>query len=74
MSAGTTPIEYAPWCARSLVREAGLSPGSARGAVFYPPIGAAARVLEPVDSFIGHATRLGAAFVAIGARKPAGRS
>lgn len=59
---------------RSLVREAGLSPVSARGAVFYPPIGAAARVLEPVDSFIGHATRLGAAFVAIGARKPAGRS
>jgi SAM-dependent methyltransferase len=59
---------------RSLVRDIGLVPGTVRGAAFYPPIGAAARILEPVDPLLGRATRLGAAFVAIAARKPQGRS
>jgi SAM-dependent methyltransferase len=59
---------------RSLVGDAGLVPGTVRGAAFYPPVGAAARVLEPVDPLLGRVTRLGAAFVAIAARKPEGRS
>jgi ubiquinone/menaquinone biosynthesis C-methylase UbiE len=59
---------------RSLLRAAGLAPASERGAAFYPPIGAAARILEPVDPFLGRVTRLGAAFVAIAARKPRGRN
>jgi SAM-dependent methyltransferase len=59
---------------RSSLREAGLVPGSERGAAFYPPVGAAARVVEPLDPFLGRATRLGAAFVAIAARKPKRRS
>jgi SAM-dependent methyltransferase len=59
---------------RSLVRDAGLVPGAARGAAFHPPLGAAARVLEPVHPLLGRATRLGAAFVAITAMRPGGRS
>jgi SAM-dependent methyltransferase len=59
---------------RSLLRAEGLAPASERGAAFYPPIGAAARILEPVDRLLGRVTRLGAAFVAIAARKPQGRS
>jgi ubiquinone/menaquinone biosynthesis C-methylase UbiE len=59
---------------RSFLRDAGLESVSERGAVFYPPLGAAARILEPVDPFLGRVTHLGAAFVAIAARKPKGRS
>lgn len=59
---------------RSLLLEAGLVPGAQRGAAFYPPVGVAARVLEPLDPYLGRATRLGAAFVAVSAHKPEGRS
>ena len=59
---------------QTLLREAGLVPGIARGAAFYPPAGAVARVLEPVDPYLGRATRFGAAFVAVAARQPGGRS
>jgi 2-polyprenyl-3-methyl-5-hydroxy-6-metoxy-1,4-benzoquinol methylase len=58
---------------RSLVRGAGLVPRAERGAAFYPPLGAAARILEPVDPYLGRATRFGAAFVAIAARRPGGQ-
>lgn len=60
---------WSPGDLRSLVRDAGLVPGPLRGAAFYPPLGAAARLLEPIDPYLGRATRLGAAFVAIAARK-----
>jgi SAM-dependent methyltransferase len=50
---------------------AGLAPLSAKGAVFYPPIGVAAAVLERLDPFAGRVTTAGAAFVAIEAQKPA---
>jgi SAM-dependent methyltransferase len=59
---------------RSLLLEAGLVPGAQRGAAFYPPVGVAARVLEPLDPYLGRATRLGAAFVAVAGHKPEGRS
>ncbi len=58
---------------RSLLRGAGLVPGAERGAAFYPPVGRAARLLEPVDPHLGRATSLGAAFVAIAARRPGRR-
>ena len=58
---------------RTLLREAGLEPASERRAAFYPPAAAAARILEPLDPFLGRATRLGAAFVAIAARHSEGR-
>jgi hypothetical protein len=57
---------------RSLVRDAGLVPGATRGAAFYPPVGAAARLLEPVDPYLGRVTRFGAAFVAVQALRPGG--
>ncbi len=57
---------------RSLLRGAGLVPGTERGAAFYPPLGMAARLLEPIDLYLGRATRLGAAFVAVAARQPGG--
>jgi SAM-dependent methyltransferase len=59
---------------RSLVRDVGLVPAATRGAVFYPPVGAVARVLEPIDPFLGRATRLGAAFVAVTGLRPGGRN
>jgi SAM-dependent methyltransferase len=59
---------------RSLVRDAGLVPGAVRGAAFHPPVGAAARLLEPVDAYLGRATRMGAAFVAVRALRPGGRT
>ncbi|MGJ0508177.1 MAG: class I SAM-dependent methyltransferase [Methylocystis sp.] len=41
-----------------------------RGAVYYPPCGAAARLLAPVDPWLGRRTTLGAAFVVLSAVKP----
>jgi SAM-dependent methyltransferase len=65
---------WSPGELRSLVRGAGLVPGASRGAAFYPPVGAAARLLERVDPYLGRATRLGAAFVAVKALRPGGGS
>jgi len=55
---------------RELLHQAGLAPGRERGAAFYPPLGAAARLLARVDPLLGGATRVGAAFIAIAGRKP----
>jgi hypothetical protein len=65
---------WSPGDLRSLMRDAGLVPGTVRGAAFYPPVAAVARALEPLDPYLGRATPLGAAFVAIAARKPEGRN
>lgn len=59
--------------ARSLVAElseAGVTVGVVRGAVFYPPIGWAARLMAPVDSCLGRYTTIGAAYLAVAATKP----
>lgn len=55
---------------RELLREAGLVPGRERGAAFHPPVGVAARLLEPIDPLLGRATRVGAAFIAVRGDKP----
>jgi SAM-dependent methyltransferase len=61
---------WSPRELRALLREAGLVPGRARGAAFYPPVAAAAALLERVDPLIARATRVGAAFIALAASKP----
>jgi len=55
---------------KRLATLAGLVETSVRGAVFYPPIGFAARLLGPIDRRIGACTTMGAAFLALSARKP----
>ena len=55
---------------RELVRSAGLDVVEIRGAVHYPPCGATARLLAPVDLWLGRRTTLGAAFIAVSAAKP----
>lgn len=55
---------------RRLAIEAGLADVSITGAIFYPPVGAAARLLGPIDHRIGACTTLGAAFLALAATKP----
>jgi hypothetical protein len=49
---------------------AGLQPGRTRGAVYYPPIGAAARLLAPADRLFSRVGTFGAAFVVIEGAKP----
>jgi hypothetical protein len=58
MTPGSTPLEYAPWRVTRL--------GSTLD------LGAAARLLERVDPYLGRATRFGAAFVAVKALRPGG--
>lgn len=61
------------WTAASLdalARDAGLTRRREKGAVFYPPAGVAASVLEPLDRLAGRVTTLGAAFGAVDAQKP----
>ena len=55
---------------RALVQQAGLPVTAVRGAVYYPPSDLLARVLAPVDPWLGRVTTTGAAFVALGAVKP----
>jgi ubiquinone biosynthesis O-methyltransferase len=50
---------------RQLAAETGLVDVSVTGAIFYPPIGAAARLLGRFDSTIGARTTVGAAFLVL---------
>ena len=59
---------------RSLAEGAGLRVTMIRGAVFYPPVGLCARVLAPVDLWLGRRTTTGAAFIALKAVKAAGHA
>jgi ubiquinone/menaquinone biosynthesis C-methylase UbiE len=52
---------------RALAEQAGLSVTTVRGAVYYPPIGVLARVLAPIDPWLGRTTTCGAAFLALNA-------
>ena len=54
---------------RALVHAAGLKVIEVRGAAYYPPCTAVARLLAPVDAQLGRRTSLGAAFVGILATK-----
>jgi SAM-dependent methyltransferase len=53
-----------------LAREAGLVDAGVTGAIFYPPLGTAARLLGPLDRRIGARTTAGAAFLVLTADKP----
>ena len=53
-----------------LLRDAGLAPLAARGAIFYPRSALLARTLGPLDRTLGKGTTIGAAFVAVAAEKP----
>lgn len=55
---------------RRLVAQAGMAEVCVKGAVFYPPLGIAARLLNPIDGSIGRFTTTGAAFLALAATKP----
>jgi ubiquinone biosynthesis O-methyltransferase len=53
----------------SLVSSAGLKLSETRGGVFYPPFTAAARILAPIDAWLGRRATFGAAFIALWAIK-----
>ncbi|HEX9841839.1 MAG TPA: class I SAM-dependent methyltransferase [bacterium] len=55
---------------RALACDAGLKVEQVRGAVFYPPLARAARLMAPIDARLGTLTTLGAAFIAVAAVKP----
>jgi SAM-dependent methyltransferase len=55
----------------ALARRAGLEPESARGCVRYPPVAWMARAAAPLERRLVRST-LGAAFVAVSARRPLG--
>ncbi len=50
---------------RALAEQAGLSVITMRGAIFYPPLGLLARLMAPLDLWLGRLTTLGAAFIAL---------
>lgn len=52
---------------RALAERAGLTVSVPRGVVFYPPVGMFARVLAPLDPWLGRLTTFGAAFIALSA-------
>ncbi len=53
-----------------LVSSAGLHMTVTRGAIFYPPCGAAAALMAPYDAWLGRHMTMRAAFLAVAARKP----
>lgn len=54
----------------ALAEGAGLSVGTVRGAVYYPPIAWLARRMAPFDLRLGQLTTAGAAFLALAATRP----
>lgn len=53
----------------ALAKQAGLTPETVNGAIYYPRWGVAARFLAPYDQSIGRRTTLGSAFLALHATK-----
>jgi SAM-dependent methyltransferase len=56
---------------RSLAIAAHLDVADARGAIYYPPCNLCARWFAPLDPYLARTSSLGAAFIAVAARKPA---
>jgi SAM-dependent methyltransferase len=56
---------------RRLVVAAHLEVADVRGAIYYPPCNLCARWLAPLEPYLARASTLGAAFIAVSARKPA---
>jgi SAM-dependent methyltransferase len=48
-----------------LAQQAGLSVEAIRGVAFYPPLGFLARIMAPLDPWLGRRTTFGAAFIAL---------
>lgn len=57
---------------RRLALGAGLDVETVRGAVYYPRLSLAARLMAPFDARLGRFTTVGAAFIALAATKPEG--
>lgn len=57
---------------RACAEAAGLCVTAIRGAAFYPPVGLCARILAPIDPWLGRRTTFGAAFIALRATKENG--
>lgn len=57
-----------------LAQAAGLNVVEIRGAVHHPPCGFAARLVAPVDLWLGRKSTFGAAFIAVSAIKPIEKS
>ena len=55
---------------KHLARGAGLDVAAGRGAVYYPRLAQAARMMAPYDEWLGRRLLFGAAFIAMSARKP----
>lgn len=55
---------------RALATSAGLDVRALRGAVYYPRCAVAAKLMAPVDAWLGRRTTFGAAFLALSADKP----
>lgn len=54
----------------ALATDAGLKDAFVTGAVFYPPLGLAAKAMATIDPWIGRRTSIGAAFLVLSATKP----
>jgi SAM-dependent methyltransferase len=54
---------------RTLVEGSGLRVERASGAIYFPPVTAMARLMAPADAVLGEITTVGAAFIALSARK-----
>lgn len=50
---------------RDLLANSGLQPRRVRGVAYFPPLGAAARLLAPVDPFLARLGTFGAAFLVV---------
>jgi len=56
---------------KQLAQETDLIDISVIGAIYYPPLGAAARLMAPIDPWLGRWTTAGAAFLVLVATNPA---
>jgi len=55
---------------RALAEQAGLSVTTLRGAIYYPPMALFARLLAPLDPWLGRYSTVGASFIVLNAAKP----
>lgn len=55
---------------KALLAGPGVTVEQARGAVFYSPIGPAARIMAGIDGWLGRRATMGAAFIAVAATTP----
>ena len=71
LAGSTLPARRRTW---RLAKQAGLSVKAIRGVAFYPPLGFLARIMAPLDPWLGRRTTFGAAFIALRAVRGADRA